>query len=200
MTSGTTHRRSGRGSGWPTSTPPGGARHGGRNRRSRQAPTRPHRVQAALRKGLRGDGVAERAIPRSSSTTPSTTGLGPRARRPRSGSPGTRRIAGRGRLLRAAEVGTEVAKDATYAEVESVKAVSDVYAPLSGEVTAVNETLTDSPEQINEDPYGEAAGQGEAVRGPIGGRRADGRGRLQGAARRRLRGPASTAVLSSVSR
>ena len=53
------------------------------------------------------------------------------------------------------EVGTEVAKDATYAEVESVKAVSDVYAPLSGEVTAVNETLTDSPEQINEDPYGE---------------------------------------------
>ena len=53
------------------------------------------------------------------------------------------------------EVGTEVAKDATYAEVESVEAVSDVYAPLSGEVTAVNETLTDSPEQINEDPYGE---------------------------------------------
>ena len=53
------------------------------------------------------------------------------------------------------EVGTEVAKDATYAEVESVKAVSDVYAPLSGEVTAVNDALTDSPEQINEDPYGE---------------------------------------------
>ena len=53
------------------------------------------------------------------------------------------------------EVGTEVAKDATYAEVESVKAVSDVYAPLSGEVVAVNEALADSPEQINEDPYGE---------------------------------------------
>jgi glycine cleavage system H protein len=53
------------------------------------------------------------------------------------------------------EAGTEVAKDAPYAEVESVKAVSDVYAPLSGEVVAVNEALTDSPERINEDPYGE---------------------------------------------
>jgi glycine cleavage system H protein len=53
------------------------------------------------------------------------------------------------------DVGTEVTKDATYAEVESVKAVSDVYAPLSGEVVAVNEALADSPEQINEDPYGE---------------------------------------------
>jgi glycine cleavage system H protein len=53
------------------------------------------------------------------------------------------------------EVGTEVSKDQPYAEVESVKAVSDVYAPLSGEVTAVNEALTESPEQINEDPYGE---------------------------------------------
>ena len=53
------------------------------------------------------------------------------------------------------EVGAEVSKDKPYAEVESVKAVSDVYAPLSGEITAVNETLSDSPEQINEDPYGE---------------------------------------------
>jgi glycine cleavage system H protein len=53
------------------------------------------------------------------------------------------------------DVGTEVSKDATYAEVESVKAVSDVYAPLSGEVTEVNEGLGDSPERINEDPYGE---------------------------------------------
>jgi len=53
------------------------------------------------------------------------------------------------------DVGTEVAKDGTYAEVESVKAVSDVYAPLSGEVTEVNDALTDSPENINEDPYGE---------------------------------------------
>jgi glycine cleavage system H protein len=53
------------------------------------------------------------------------------------------------------EVGAEVTKDEAYAEVESVKAVSDVYAPLSGEITAVNEALTDSPEKVNEDPYGE---------------------------------------------
>ncbi len=52
-------------------------------------------------------------------------------------------------------VGATVAKDQTYAEVESVKAVSDVYAPLSGEVTAVNEAAGESPETINEDPYGE---------------------------------------------
>jgi glycine cleavage system H protein len=51
--------------------------------------------------------------------------------------------------------GTGVSKDAPYAEVESVKAVSDVYAPLSGEVVEVNDTLSDSPERINEDPYGD---------------------------------------------
>ncbi len=53
------------------------------------------------------------------------------------------------------EVGATISKDAAYAEVESVKAVSDVIAPLSGEVTAVNDALSDSPETINEDPYGE---------------------------------------------
>ena len=53
------------------------------------------------------------------------------------------------------EVGTALTKDQPYAEVESVKAVSDVIAPLSGEVTAVNEALGDAPERINEDPYGE---------------------------------------------
>ena len=53
------------------------------------------------------------------------------------------------------EIGAQVTKDAAYAEVESVKAVSDVYAPLSGEITAVNDALADAPEQINEDPYGE---------------------------------------------
>jgi glycine cleavage system H protein len=53
------------------------------------------------------------------------------------------------------EVGAAVQKDSSYAEVESVKAVSDVVAPLSGEVTAVNEALGDTPEKINEDPYGE---------------------------------------------
>jgi glycine cleavage system H protein len=53
------------------------------------------------------------------------------------------------------EVGASVTKDQAYTEVESVKAVSDVYAPLSGEVTAVNEKVAESPELINEDPYGE---------------------------------------------
>jgi glycine cleavage system H protein len=52
------------------------------------------------------------------------------------------------------EVGTSVSKDEAYAEVESVKAVSDVFAPLSGEIVEVNEGLTDSPENINGDPYG----------------------------------------------
>jgi glycine cleavage system H protein len=54
----------------------------------------------------------------------------------------------------APEVGATVSKDQPYTEVESVKAVSDVIAPLSGEVTAVNDTLADSPEAINDDPYG----------------------------------------------
>jgi glycine cleavage system H protein len=53
------------------------------------------------------------------------------------------------------EVGASVSKDASYAEVESVKAVSDVFAPLSGEIIEVNAALADSPEKINEDPYGE---------------------------------------------
>ena len=53
------------------------------------------------------------------------------------------------------DVGASVAKDESYAEVESVKAVSDVFAPLSGEIVEVNEALADSPERINSDPYGE---------------------------------------------
>jgi glycine cleavage system H protein len=53
------------------------------------------------------------------------------------------------------DVGTEVARDKPYAEVESVKAVSDVYAPLSGEITEINEAVSESPETINDDPYGE---------------------------------------------
>jgi glycine cleavage system H protein len=53
------------------------------------------------------------------------------------------------------EVGAQVSKDQAYTEVESVKAVSDVIAPLSGEVTEVNDALGDKPETINEDPYGE---------------------------------------------
>jgi glycine cleavage system H protein len=53
------------------------------------------------------------------------------------------------------EVGTQITKDSPYAEVESVKAVSDVIAPVSGEIVEVNEGLKDSPEQINDDSYGE---------------------------------------------
>jgi glycine cleavage system H protein len=53
------------------------------------------------------------------------------------------------------EVGASVAKDESYGEVESVKAVSDLIAPLSGEVLEVNGLLVDSPETVNENPYGE---------------------------------------------
>ncbi|CAN5636482.1 glycine cleavage system protein GcvH [soil metagenome] len=53
------------------------------------------------------------------------------------------------------EVGTTISKDQPYAEVESVKAVSDVVAPMSGEILAVNEALGDEPAAVNDDPYGE---------------------------------------------
>ena len=52
------------------------------------------------------------------------------------------------------EVGAQVKQGESYAEVESVKAVSDVIAPLSGEIVEVNAGLADTPEQINDDPYG----------------------------------------------
>jgi glycine cleavage system H protein len=52
-------------------------------------------------------------------------------------------------------VGTEVAQNQPYTEIESVKAVSDVFAPLSGEVIEVNGALANAPEAINGDPYGE---------------------------------------------
>jgi glycine cleavage system H protein len=52
------------------------------------------------------------------------------------------------------EEGSTVTKDSTYGEVESVKAVSDVVAPLSGEVIEVNQAVVDAPETVNEDPYG----------------------------------------------
>ena len=55
----------------------------------------------------------------------------------------------------APEVGATVTKDSSYGEVESVKAVSEVIAPLSGEVIEVNQTVVDAPETVNEDPYGD---------------------------------------------
>ena len=53
----------------------------------------------------------------------------------------------------APEVGASISKDQSYGEVESVKAVSDVIAPLSGEVLEVNQQVVDAPETVNEDPY-----------------------------------------------
>jgi glycine cleavage system H protein len=53
------------------------------------------------------------------------------------------------------EVGKNVAKDSSYGEIESVKAVSDVIAPLSGEVVEVNQKVVDAPETVNADPYGD---------------------------------------------
>jgi glycine cleavage system H protein len=53
------------------------------------------------------------------------------------------------------EVGATVARDGSYGEVESVKAVSDLVAPLSGEVVEVNAKVVEEPERVNEDPYGE---------------------------------------------
>src|SRR5581483_8584524 len=52
-------------------------------------------------------------------------------------------------------VGKTVTKEDSYAEIESVKAVSDVIAPLSGEIVAVNQELSENPETLNEDPYGQ---------------------------------------------
>ncbi len=53
------------------------------------------------------------------------------------------------------EVGAELDKDDTFAEVESTKSVGEVYAPFQGVVTAVNDALVDTPELVNSDPYGE---------------------------------------------
>src|SRR6185437_220493 len=55
----------------------------------------------------------------------------------------------------APDVGSTVSKDASYGEVESVKAVSDLISPLSGEVLEVNQKVVGAPETVNADPYGE---------------------------------------------
>ena len=52
------------------------------------------------------------------------------------------------------EAGSNVTRDSSYGEVESVKAVSDIIAPLSGEVLEVNQAVVEAPETVNEDPYG----------------------------------------------
>ena len=53
------------------------------------------------------------------------------------------------------DVGLEVVANASCAEVESTKSVSEIYSPVSGQITAVNEALTETPELLNQDPYGE---------------------------------------------
>jgi glycine cleavage system H protein len=55
----------------------------------------------------------------------------------------------------APDVGASISKDSSYGEVESVKAVSDLISPLSGEVLEVNQKVVDAPETVNEDPYGD---------------------------------------------
>lgn len=54
------------------------------------------------------------------------------------------------------KLGTKISQGGTLGSVESVKAVSDIYAPVSGEVTAINAALADAPEKLNADPHGEA--------------------------------------------
>ena len=63
-------------------------------------------------------------------------------------------------------VGAKVAKGETFGSVESVKAVSDVYSPVSGEISAINELLTKSPEKLNEDPHGDAQTQTRCASDP----------------------------------
>ena len=74
-----------------------------------------------------------------------------------------------------------MAKDSTYGEVESVKAVSDVIAPLSGEILEVNEKVVEAPETVNEDPYGEGWLIRIRHRRRVRGRRAARRGCVQAA-------------------
>ena len=125
-----------------------------------------------------------RAIPTSFATTPSTTGRASRATPRPSVSPGTRRTrSARSSSTSPRRSARQVTKDEAYAEVESVKAVSDVYAPLSGEVTEVNSALAENPEKINQDPYGEGWMVKVKLSDPSEADAADGRGRLQEAAR-----------------
>ena len=87
-------------------------------------------------------------------------------------------------LFDAPAVGATLTKDQAYAEVESVKAVSDVVAPVSGEVLAVNQKAVDEPEVINADPYGEGWLVRIRMTDPGEARRAARRRGLQGARRR----------------
>ena len=131
--------------------------HRGRDRRARQAPPRPDSFQAPLRTEKGELTLADANYPddllyhdqhdwarlEGDEATLRDHLVRPGQRSARSSSTTRPRSARRS------------TKDASYAEVESVKAVSDVIAPMSGEIVEVNDALDDAPEKINEDPYGE---------------------------------------------
>ena len=126
---------------------------GVRDRRARQDPPRGRRVQAALRQG---DRWLKPSTPRTCSTTPTTTGRASRATSRRSASRGSRRTrSARSSSSTRPRSASSVTAGEFYAEVESVKAVSDVIAPLTGEIVEVNAALADTPEAINDEPYGD---------------------------------------------
>ena len=149
------------------------AGHRGRDRRSRQAPPGAHRVEAPVHERRASDDWQRRATRTSCGTTPSTTGPGSTAtRRPSAITWYAQDALGEVVFYEPPEVGSQAAKDQAYAEVESVKAVSDVYAPLSGEIIAVNDAVAEQPGADQRGPLRRGlAGQGEALR-PVRGRRA----------------------------
>ncbi len=129
------------------------ARHRARDRRTRQAPRGPRGIQAPVPKGRL---MADETYPDELRYHPEHDWVRIE------GDTGTFGITwyaqdalGEIVFYDPPEVGAEIKKDDPYTEVESVKAVSDVYAPMSGEVTEVNETVAESPETINSDPYGD---------------------------------------------
>ena len=130
--------------------------HGADDRRARPQPRARASSRSRSTRERSADGRRRDATRTTCGTTPSTTGRGSRATRRRSGSPGSRRTrsassstSSRPRRARRST------KDESYGEVESVKAVSDLISPLSGEVLEVNQKVVDAPETVNDDPYGE---------------------------------------------
>ena len=126
------------------------------DRRAR-TPPRGARSRASPSTARRRETVCQptRAIPTTCSTTPSTTGRASTATRRPSASPGTRRTrSATSSSSCRRRSGQQVTAGEEYGELESVKAVSGIFAPLVGEVIEVNQAVVDSPELVNEDPYG----------------------------------------------
>ena len=129
--------------------------------------------------------AAQESYPDDLSTTPSTTGRGSRTTRPSWASPGSRRTRSASSSTTSRRRPARVAKDESYGEVESVKAVSDLISPLSGEVVEVNQTVVEAPETVNEDPYGDGWLVRIRLDDPSEGRRAARRRRVPQARRER---------------